>query len=940
MTHYLKSGGIWITGLLGVLLSPMAHSQIQFSNVTNSAGNFFFGESWGASWGDINSDALPDLFVNNHRLLPSLYRNNGNGTFLDIAQQVDGSGTWFNNPLFDQHGGAWVDYDSDGDQDLTVATGTCCAPQFFTNNNGVFTDETASRGIIDDGGGRMAFFFDYNRDNLIDLALMNSGTSKLMMQNNDGSFSQVFNNTSGFRCGGFRSNYSQLSDLDDDVEMGGTMEALCMQDGLSPAKVFNTEQTPFTDITSSVPSEGAVVDTIIGDFDGNLSPDIFMLRGGLRFNQAIKADARYIEGRLQAGPGEQRELSFTASGIVSVTFHSITTAKQGDPSKIFIGANGVHPNDGMNFILNPNNSDHHGIKPHTPGSDTGLYVGYVGGKWKLQLVSASKGTRAYLVITAADAIGEPTITPLLAVDQAMLPKMYMNNGGTFVQEADSRGFGNKIACVSGVAADFDNDMDLDLYFACRGGAENLANRLYMNNGSGNFTEVNNAGGAKGVTGVTLYDAAGVSDSVVRADYDVDGMVDIFVTNGLNLQPFREGGGPSQLFRNSTSNSNRWIELDLVGTTSNRDAIGAKVYATVNPGAPVEVKQMRQQDGGYHRWSQDHQRIHFGLGPNNAVDITVHWPSGLTETHPNVAANKLYKVTEGGDIVAIDITPAEPPGVECGKPGYNKAQEQGLFIWKDCAITGSENWIVRATGGGSSSVINYEGMVSSSQNFTSLTPFSIESNDTLDNSDPKIIEYVMKIVKAGQDGFSFRFTKNATTAVCFNPDKLPSGASAYLGSGRQQVTGPFDLITLAPCTPPADSDLECGKPSYNKVTEKSIFIWKDCAGSGLWHLRATAGGNPTTITYKANITSSQGFTSLTETSIESNDTVDNLSDPDKIDLELKLKKRGEDGINFGFPDAANSCFTLTGKPAGADVRLGAEKEVVTGSFDLHTQATCP
>lgn len=930
-----------VVGFLTIILTTVGDCQVQFSNVTQSAGTFYFGESWGASWGDINGDALPDLFVSNHRMLPSLQRNNGDGTFTNIARQVDGSGTWFNNPLYDQHGGTWTDFDADGDQDLTIATGTCCAPQFLTNNNGIeFIDETVSRGIVDDGGGRMPFFFDYNRDNRIDLALMNSGTTKLMRQKSDGNFVLVGNSSSGFKCTGFRSNYSQLSDLDDDIALGGTMEAMCMRDGLSPARVYDTESLPFRDITSSSPSERSVVDTIIGDFDGNLLPDIFMLRGGLRFNQAIKASATYVEARLQANSGSQRELSFSASGTLEITFYSITTAKQGSSGKIFIGADGSHPDNGSKFSVNPNNSSHWGIKPHTPGSENRLYVGYDVGssKWSIQLSAApDNGSRGYIIIKAANSIGQPTITPLLAVDKAMPPKMHMNTGGGFQQEAASRGFGGKIACVSGVAADFDKDMDLDLYFACRGGAENLVNRLYLNDGQGNFSLVNNAGGAGGVTGVTLFDRAGVSDSVVTADYDVDGNMDIFVTNGLNLQPFRKGGGPNQLFRNITSNSNHWIELDLVGTTSNRDAVGAKVYATVGEGAS-EVTQLRQQNGGYHRWSQNHQRIHFGLGQFDMVNITVHWPSGLEESH-EVAADRLYRVIEGGDILPVNITPPDPQGSECGEPDYDKATEKGLFVWKDCTVTNTEKWVVRVTGGGSSSVINYRGSVESDQDLSNVEHVSFESSDVLDTGNKKKIDYLMKVINAGYDGFSFEFDPSAQ--VCFNPFISLPGDSVYLGAGRTKRFEPINLVTLEDCTAAPVNNPECGKPSYNRGSDKSLFLWKDCVGTGRWHLRVTAGGSPTTIAYRAEITSSEGFTGVTERiSIESNDTVDDVTDPNKIDLELKLKKRGEDGIEFGFPAGANTCFRKGTFPEGAQVRLGADKVLIPmDEFDLDTQGAC-
>ena len=122
------------------------------------------------------------------------------------------------------------------------------------------------------------------------------------------------------------------------------------------------------------------------------------------------------------------------------------------------------------------------------------------------------------------------------------------------------GFDTAMRCSSAVAGDFDNDMDEDLFVSCTGGTRNLPNRLFLNNGSGKFTEVANAGGAAGRTGAAVASGAGTSDSVVVADYDRDGFLDLLVTNGLNMRPVYIGG-PKQLFHNR-GNGNNWIELDL------------------------------------------------------------------------------------------------------------------------------------------------------------------------------------------------------------------------------------------------------------------------------------------------------------------------------------------------------------------------------------------
>ena len=95
-----------------------------------------------------------------------------------------------------------------------------------------------------------------------------------------------------------------------------------------------------------------------------------------------------------------------------------------------------------------------------------------------------------------------------------------------------------MSCVSGVAGDFDNDMDVDLFLVCRSGVNNLPDRLYENLGNGTFALVPNSG-AEGVVGVGA--AFGVGESATLADYDVDGLLDLFVVNGLLFWPIEQGG---------------------------------------------------------------------------------------------------------------------------------------------------------------------------------------------------------------------------------------------------------------------------------------------------------------------------------------------------------------------------------------------------------------
>jgi hypothetical protein len=183
-----------------------------------------------------------------------------------------------------------------------------------------------------------------------------------------------------------------------------------------------------------------------------------------------------------------------------------------------------------------------------------------------------------------------------------------------------------------VAGDFDHDMDLDLYVVCTGQSYQRANRLLLNDGRGRFTVAPDSVGAAG----TLR---GIGDSVATADYDGDGFLDLFITNGHGPAIFADDG-PHQLLRN-LGNGNHWLQLDLRGTRSNRDGIGAVVELEAGG-----VKQWRVRDGGIHGASQNFPRIHFGLGKSVVADrIIIRWPSGVEQTLTDVAADRILPITE-------------------------------------------------------------------------------------------------------------------------------------------------------------------------------------------------------------------------------------------------------------------------------------------------------
>jgi hypothetical protein len=161
----------------------------------------------------------------------------------------------------------------------------------------------------------------------------------------------------------------------------------------------------------------------------------------------------------------------------------------------------------------------------------------------------------------------------------------------------------------GVWGDFDNDGYLDLFVPI-GGNNPGQSLLYRNNGDGTFTKIT-TGSLCSDRGHTIWAA--------WCDYDNDGSLDLFVDYGYDE--------PNSLFHNN-GNNNAWLLFKLIGTRSNRAAIGAKVRVKATIGGKT-FWQMREISGG--EGVQNDLRPHFGLGDASTVQLVrIEWPSGVTE----------------------------------------------------------------------------------------------------------------------------------------------------------------------------------------------------------------------------------------------------------------------------------------------------------------------
>jgi enediyne biosynthesis protein E4 len=158
-------------------------------------------------------------------------------------------------------------------------------------------------------------------------------------------------------------------------------------------------------------------------------------------------------------------------------------------------------------------------------------------------------------------------------------------------------------------------------------------QLFLNSGRGSFAEVAaELGGG--------FDQPKVGRGLAYGDFDRDGDLDLLLTTN---------NGPAYLYRNDQSAGNHSIRFRLLGTKSNRDAIGASVRI-ISGG----LTQTRMVKSGSSYLSQSELPVTFGLGKQDRVEnIVIDWPSGRTEEFKNLQAGRTYECTEGKGIVPQD-----------------------------------------------------------------------------------------------------------------------------------------------------------------------------------------------------------------------------------------------------------------------------------------------
>jgi enediyne biosynthesis protein E4 len=496
-------------------------------------------------------------------------------------------------------GCAFLDYDADGWQDILLVNGMDwpghkrqrTTPKLYRNNrNGTFTDVTKSAGLDEEMYGMGVAVGDYNNDGFPDIFITCVGESRLFRNTGKGTFVDV-TKASGLSGKQGLSTSAIWFDYD--------------RDGLLDLLVCNYVHWS---------AERDVFCSLDGKNKSYCTPE------------AYRGDTCWLYHN--RGNGTFEEVTAT-SGIFDSSSKSLGVAMLD------------YDQDGWPDVLVANDT-----QPNK------LYKNLHNGKFKDVAVEAGLAfsvegkARAGMGVDVADFdnSGKPGIV-ITNFDNEMIG-LYRATGKAYDDVAMQTGLGAASRNTLGFGCVFfDADLDglLDIAVANGHIDETVRNirgnvgyaqpaQLFLNLGGGKFRDqAAEVGGG--------YDLPKVGRGLAVGDFDRDGDLDVLLTTN---------NGPAYLYRNDQMSGNKSIRFQLVGTKSNRDAIGAKVQIYYN--GQVASRMVRS---GSSYLSQSELPVTFGLGKQDQIDrMVVQWPNGGTEEHSHLAAERSFQVTENRGITEI------------------------------------------------------------------------------------------------------------------------------------------------------------------------------------------------------------------------------------------------------------------------------------------------
>ena len=486
-----------------------------------------------------------------------------------------------------------ADFDDDGWQDIYFVNGRDLYDRGISvrnalyHNNGAstFTDVTEHAGVSGTGYGLGCVWGDYDNDGFPDLFVTQYGRNVLYHNNADGTFTDVTDKAgvAGLESGAFHSG-ATFFDYDRDGNLDLYVGSYVALDPDGP-RYCN-----------------------IGSVRSSCPPSAY--KGSL--------DALYRNN----GDG---------------TFTNVTQAAsifQPHGKNLSVGA-ADYDNDGWPDLFVAND----GLAAYLYHNEHGKSFKEIAAPSGMAF-SASGSLMAAMCISLGDYDNDGALDLYISDFQGSSDHLWHNDGkGNFDEVSDEAGITgptHNVLSFGGGFIDYDNDGLLDLFIAnghvypeieqaSPGTRYKQVNSVFHNEGRGKFVETSKE---TGVADQTPHAARGVA----FADFDNDGLADVLVANN---------GDPPLLLHNG-GNGNHFVNFKLVGTKSNRDAIGARVRVVSG-----EISQIREIAGGGSYLSQSDLRASFGLGKAIVAEtVEIKWPSGQTQTFHDVPSDKFYLIGEG------------------------------------------------------------------------------------------------------------------------------------------------------------------------------------------------------------------------------------------------------------------------------------------------------
>jgi hypothetical protein len=536
-------------------------------------------------------------------VVPVSSRQVATATFVDVTKQAGITFRHTNGAFGKKYlpetmgsGGAFLDFDEDGWQDVFLVNSTSwpgrppsrsTSALYRNNHDGTFTDVTARVGLGLSFYGMGVAAADFDNDGWTDIFVTGLGQSRL------------FKNQGGTR----------VADV--------TVAAGVSDPGFATSAMWFDYDL-----------DGRLDLFVAHYVEWSIDKDLFCTLDGTTKSYCTPESYKGQSGRLMRNRGNGTFEDVTArAGLLDSTAKALGVALldyNADGRMDFFVANDKQPNR--------------------------LYESRGNGTFADVAVSAGVAfneagvARAGMGVDAADYDGSGRPSLVIGNFSNEMLALYTNEGkGLFIDEAPASTLGPAtLLSLTFGCFFFDYDLDgrLDIFAANGHVADDIsriqpkvayaqAPHLFRNQGGRKFTSVS----------APALEQKLVGRGAAYGDFDNDGDLDLLIT---------ENNGPARLLRNESGTAAKWIRVKLVGSAANRNAIGSTVTLTLASGE----RQTRLVKTGSSYLSQSELPVTFGLGANGTpAEIRVTWPGGVTEAVKPSGTNRQLVIQQGKGIVS-------------------------------------------------------------------------------------------------------------------------------------------------------------------------------------------------------------------------------------------------------------------------------------------------